>query len=81
MKSRDSADIALNRAVSGNPFFCLLSNKADHCKNTGGDYRNAFCFIETIGLLENGVCREGEWAGLLETENQQPIIHTLKENL
>ncbi len=46
--------------------FCLLSNQADYHKNIGGGYRNDFCFIETVGLLENGCCGEGETVGLLE---------------
>lgn len=46
--------------------FCCLSNKADHCKNTGRGYRNAFWLIECTGLLENGGCEDGEWSGWLE---------------
>ena len=65
MKSRDSADVILDRGSSGNPFFCCRSNKADHCKNTGGGYGNAFWLIEAVGLLENGG-GEGETVGLLE---------------
>lgn len=34
--------------------FCLLSNQADYHKDIGGGYRNTFCLIETVGLLENG---------------------------
>lgn len=45
--------------------FCCCSNKADHCKNTGGGYGNAFWLIEAVGLLENGG-GEGETVGLLE---------------
>jgi len=30
----------------------LLSNQAVHCKNTSGGYRNGFCLIETVGLLD-----------------------------
>lgn len=81
MKSRDSEDISLKREVSLESLFCLLSNQTDHRKNTGGGYRNAFCFIETVGLLENSCGGEGEWSGMLETANQRWIIHTFKENL
>ncbi len=66
MKSRDSEDISLKREVSLESLFCLLSNQTDHRKNTGGGYRNAFCFIETVGLLENGCGGEGETVGLLD---------------
>ena len=51
------------REVSLESLFCLLSNQTDHRKNTGGGYRNAFCFIETVGLLENGCGGEGETVG------------------
>ena len=40
--------------------FCLLSNQADYHKNIGGGYRNAFCFIEIVGLLENCNYEKGE---------------------
>ena len=43
----------------------MLSNQADHCKNTGGDYGNVFCLIEAVGLLKNGTEGEGEWSGML----------------
>lgn len=46
--------------------FCLCSNQADHRKNTGGGYRNTFCFIECTGLLENEVCVEGEWSEIMD---------------
>ena len=52
--------------MSGNSFFCLLSNQADYHKTIGGGYRNTFCLIETVGLLENGSYGEGEWSGVME---------------
>ena len=58
MKSRDSEDISLKREVSLESLFCLLSNQVDHRKNSGGGYRNAFCLIEAIDLLENGCSGE-----------------------
>ena len=94
MKSRDSENIALAVLKENIRFvlngeiedkaagsFCLLSNQTDHRKNTGGGYRNAFCFIETVGLFENGSYEEGEWSGMLETANQRWFIYTFKGNL
>lgn len=41
MESSDSEDIALKQGLSLESLFCLLSKQADHCKKTGGGYRNA----------------------------------------
>ena len=60
MKSRDSEDIALKREVSFESLFCLLSIQADYRQTTGGGCRNAFCLIETVGLLENLSKGKGE---------------------
>lgn len=46
--------------------FYLLSNQADYRKKIGRGYKNTFCLIEAVGLLENCNYGEGEWSGLLD---------------